>query len=209
MDWLFDLLCWYHLPGITLKSREGIQAFPQCISLVYQTLFQYHTSKQTSIKNTTWYWGHDLKAKKAWDNHALNKGFIKYTDTFKTKTPYKQTQIPQMVSFCVIFCYLQQTSWAQSIKKSCLNYFDWMLFMRVSVLWKLFFVFGRYIDNLICWDTVPCCNAFWYVFCAWNHWNETHQELIRVAFFCDQFMIKGAKEVPKYIWKCKSVTGTY
>ena len=51
----------------------------------YQTLFQYHTSKQTSIKNATWYWGHDLQAKKAWDNHALNKGFNKYTHTFKNK----------------------------------------------------------------------------------------------------------------------------
>ena len=33
----------------------------------YQTLFQYHTSKQIGIKSTTWYWGHDQKAIKAWE----------------------------------------------------------------------------------------------------------------------------------------------
>ena len=37
--------------------------------LSYQTLFSisYQNNKH---KNTTWYWGCDLKAKKTWDNHA-------------------------------------------------------------------------------------------------------------------------------------------
>ena len=51
------------------------------ISISYKKTNKHKKKK----KNTTWYWGHDLKAKKAWDNLALNKGFIKYTDTFKTK----------------------------------------------------------------------------------------------------------------------------
>ena len=75
------------------------------ISISYQTLFQYHTSKQTSIKNTTWYWGHDLKAKKAWDNHALNRGYIKYTDTFKNKntlqTDANTQDMPQKEINCI------------------------------------------------------------------------------------------------------------
>ena len=45
----------------------------------YQTLFQYHTSTQTGIKNTSWYW-------EAWDNYAPNKGFNKYTETCQKYT---------------------------------------------------------------------------------------------------------------------------
>ena len=84
----------------SLASKSEHLEFVNCLSvrtcnkhiISYRTLFQYHTSKQTSIKNTTWYWGHVLKAKKAWDNHTLNKGFNKYTLS-KTKTPYKQTEV--------------------------------------------------------------------------------------------------------------------
>ena len=70
---------------VCVKVDVGVGVLVPVHIISYQTLFQYHTTKQTSTKNTTWYWGHDLKAKKAWDNLALNKGFIKYTDTFKTK----------------------------------------------------------------------------------------------------------------------------
>ena len=58
--------------------------------LSYQTLFQYHTSKQKH-KNTTWYWGHDQKAIKAWDNSCPNKGFNKKTNK-QTKKNKKQKQ---------------------------------------------------------------------------------------------------------------------
>ena len=53
--------------------------------VIYQTLFQYHTSKQKH-KNThthTWYWGHNLKAKKTWVNYALNRNCSKWQDLQK------------------------------------------------------------------------------------------------------------------------------
>ena len=46
---------------------------------------------KTKSYNTTWYWGHDQKPKKAWDNHALtNKGYNNYTETYQN-TLYTQT----------------------------------------------------------------------------------------------------------------------
>ena len=45
------------------------------IIISYQTLFQYHTTKQTGIKNTTWYWGHDQKAIKAWEKSCPQQRF--------------------------------------------------------------------------------------------------------------------------------------
>ena len=58
----------------------------------YQTLFQYHTSKQKH-KNTTWYWGHDQKAIKAWDNHALTKVSTNIQRLAKIHFTHIQTKI--------------------------------------------------------------------------------------------------------------------
>ena len=43
-------------------------------------------NKTNKHKNTTWYWGHDQKVIKAWDNHSFNKGFNKHTETCKENT---------------------------------------------------------------------------------------------------------------------------
>ena len=45
--------------------------------------------QKQSIKTHTWYWGHNLKTKRAWVNYALNKSYNKKTH----KTGKKYTTI--------------------------------------------------------------------------------------------------------------------
>ena len=45
--------------------------------------------KTNRHKNTTWYWGQDQKAIKAWENHVLNRGFNKNIQKLAKNTLYK------------------------------------------------------------------------------------------------------------------------
>ena len=84
MDTIRHLICHsdiiYHfnsLCNIVMHWKRQINIY-YIISyhiISYQTLFQYHTSKQIGMKtqrDIEHCWGHDQKAIKAWENHALN-----------------------------------------------------------------------------------------------------------------------------------------
>ena len=112
------------------------------IIISYQTLSKYHTSKQRH-KNTTWYWGHDQEAKKAWDNHALTKVSTNIQRLAKIHFTHIQTKIhkntqdmPQNEINCIQIIKLISADFGNH--KIWKNYFTcWVCKSTCIILWSL------------------------------------------------------------------------
>ena len=90
----------------------------------YQTLFQYHTSKQTSIKNTTWYWGHDLRG------YCTSGPYFWRFCAFSQKIKQPRTKYPMDLVWNVprnskitILLQCRQLLWSYSEKCAKINIF--------------------------------------------------------------------------------------